>query len=217
MPPLPLWLLSASGWLRSAAGGALRWLFADLRNLLVVALAVLAFVVWQQRDAARHDATDWQAAADKWREATGAWQDAHADLIARVEAERAAAAAADRANAARVERQYQLIAERTADDYETRLADTGAALERLRDDLERARTAAPGGGGGREPDLSGDLAARCRAFGAADCDALLAALPDQLAAAETNTATLIALQDWARSVLAVDIGNEVAAAEVAGD
>ena len=149
----------------------------------------------EERDAARARAVEWA--------------EAHAALIADVAAKRRAAAEADRANAERVAREMDEIRERTADAYQDRLDDTRAALDRVRGQLAAIdAAAAEGDSDGGAPAVPAGLTARCRAFGAADCDALLDALPDLLAEAETNTGKLIALQGWARSILAVDFEGE---------
>ncbi|MFZ5749079.1 MAG: hypothetical protein ACOY45_15650 [Pseudomonadota bacterium] len=134
---------------------------------------------------------------------------AHAKFVADAAAASAAAAAAAEANVARVRREFAAINERTEDAYQARLDDTAGALERVRRDLaDIAARDTSDTGGARVPAA---LTARCRALGAADCDALLAALPDLLAAAEDNTGKLIALQDWVRAALAVDFAGEEAA------
>ena len=196
-------------------GGALRWLFSDFRHLVIAALAIGAGWLWLQLGMARQTVADWQALAGKRAERVvelediaRSWQATFTALTIDIARQRAAAKASDEANARRVEREFAAITERTEDDFEARLADSAAALERVRGELARAGAARPGGSGGGEPDLSGNLSARCRALGAADCDALLAALPDQLAAAEANTAKLIALQDWARQISLVDLTGE---------
>ncbi len=203
------------GFVGKLIGGVARWAGEDLRNALI--LMLVAALVWAgfAAHAMRADRDDWQriagkfqTAAEKALHAAEAWQRAHGKLVDDVKAKRKAAAEADRLHAAQVARQLYHIRERTADDYQARLADTRLALERVRDQLARAEAAAgdPGGGGGAA--VPAALTARCRAFGAADCDALLAALPGQLAAAEGNTARLIALQDYVRSMLAIDFSGE---------
>lgn len=200
--------------LSDLVSGAGRWLVSDFRHIAIAALALLAAITWLRLDAAAEDRNEWQSRSAIWEAAAGEWKAAHEAMFASLQISRKAAAEADRENAARVGREMEQLKKRTADDYEIRLADTGAALERLRHELARSGSAPDGGSGGAATPLPTALTARCRAFGAANCDALLAALPDQLAAAEDNTAKLIALQDWARGTLAIDFsGTAPATAE----
>ncbi len=188
-------------------GAALwRWLTADFRRLAIAALLLALGLAHHAGNEAREDLVAERAEAARWEKSARAWQDAHDGLAERTRQARLAAAEADRHNAERVERELAAITERTADDYQDRLADSRAALERVRRDLAAATRADPGGGGAAH--LPGAYTARCRALGAADCDALLAALPDTLSAAEENTAKLIGLQDWALSMLAVDYSGD---------
>ncbi|MFZ5747165.1 MAG: hypothetical protein ACOY45_05845 [Pseudomonadota bacterium] len=213
---MPVWVLTALKLPIAPLAALWRWLGEDARHMALAALLMAAgWCGWQwHRVAADRDAQ--AAAAVKWQANAKAWEAAHAKLVADVQAARVAAEAADRANAARAAREFDQIRERTADAYEKQLDDTSAALDRLRRDLAKATAGNPGDGAGAR--VPAALAARCRAFGAADCDALLAALPDVLAAAEENTGKLIALQDWARSVLAVDVsGVDVSGADVPGE
>jgi hypothetical protein len=203
-------LLAGKGLVHLAAAG-LQWLFENPLRLVVVLLA--AWMVWLQALTIPHleaNRDKWHAVAGQWEDNAHAWQAAHARLLANVRAAQLAAAAADRANVARVKREYQAINERTTDAYEARLSDTRAALERVRQQYAAAAAGDPRDGG--RADVSGALTARCQALGAADCDALLAALPDRLAAAEDNTGKLIALQDWVRSTLLIDFSGNGAAA-----
>ncbi len=202
-------LLAGKGLVHLAAAG-LQWLFENPLRLVVVLLA--AWMMWLQALTIPHleaNRDKWHAVAGQWEDNAHAWQAAHARLLANVRAAQLAAAAADRANVARVKREYQAINERTTDAYEARLSDTRAALERVR---QHYAAAAGGPRDGGRADVSGALTPRCKALGPADCDALLAALPDRLAPAEDNTGKLIALQDWVRSTLLIDFGGNGAAA-----
>lgn len=209
-------LLSLIGFPFKALGRALASLFAwvmeDSRHV-AIALLVLALIgtgwlgyrAGADRDTWQGRATTAARNAVGWKANAGAWKAAHGKLIADVKAARKAAAVADKANIDRIARDYAAIHERTAHDYQDRLADTRTAYERVRasvaaiaarDPRERGNAPVP------EP-----LAARCRALGAADCDALLATLPGQLAAAEYNTSRLIGLQDYVRSMLLLDFSG----------
>lgn len=208
---IPSWPLAAALWpLRKASGAIaalLRWLLADIRHLAIAGLALFALVLWLRLDQVAAARDDWQASSARWQRVAGAWQGAARHIFADVEQARRDAAELDTRNVARVEREMTATIERTANDYQTRLSDRDVALERLRDELARAGAAITGGGGGAEQAVPEPFTARCRAFGAADCDALLAALPDQLAAAEENTARLIGLQGYVRTILAIDFSG----------
>lgn len=104
-------------------------------------------------------------------------------LRAQVQAERDALA-----NVARVTTQQQQITETTIAKYETRLASSASAYERL-----RARAAAYQSATS-SPDLSATREGACFAFTGSRCDEL----PAKLKAAQDNTDQLIALQDWVR-------------------
>lgn len=188
------------------------WLFEDWRRIVgavVIVLFVGLLLHVRSLNADLADQTAQTAAETKRAD------DAEADfaeldtqyrgLVFEVERQTEEAERRDRANAARVEREMALVRERTAHEYEDRLADTRLALGELRDRL--ARTSAGSEGHGATAGLPDPYAARCAAFGYASCDALLTALPDVLAAAEDNTGKLIALQEWARGVLAIDLNG----------
>lgn len=183
------------------------WLLAHptfaVALLLTMHVGLHAVVI----DPRLHDQLRLQRARADGAEAAAAnWRKAHTKLMADVARVQQDAAELDRRNAARVEREQAVVIERTAHDYEMRLAERDAAVVQLRDRIDLAGTAS-GAGGGRTADVPADLAARCRAFGAADCDALLAQLPNLLSEAEGNTAQLIALQDYVRGLLGIDFTN----------
>lgn len=217
-------LLLGGKWLLQLGAAGLQWLFENPMRLVVAVLAIV--LAWQlviadphlraEAAASEKTAAKWQGVADQWKTNAGLWQAAHDKLLANVQAAQRTAAAADQANVERVQREYQAINERTSDDYEARLADTGAALERVR---SAYAAAGPAGnqGDGAAASVPQALTARCQALGATDCDTLLAALPDQLAAAEQNTSQLIELQDYVRSSLLLDFsGSEAASSGTAG-
>ena len=194
--------------------GGIAWLFDDWRRLagLAVILA-FAFVILQNRSL-RSDLEDQIAATTKeTKRADGAelefdqLKEQHYSFVADVQAKTAEAERLDRVNAARVDREMKAIRERTVHDYEVRLSDTRNALDQLRQRVATASAGSEGHGDGT--DMSDAYAARCKAFGFADCDTFFAALPELLAAAEDNTATLIELQNWVRDTLSIDLdGND---------
>lgn len=196
------------GWITAAVA----WLFADWRRVAVAAVVIVFLgMIWHIR-ALNDDLSDQVTATATERQRAeeaeadfDALKEQHFAFVADVERQTAEAERRDRANAARVDREMALVRDRTADEYEARLADTRVALGELRDRL--AGTSAGSEGNGATAGLSDPYAARCAAFGYADCHALLAALPDVLAAAEDNTGKLIALQQWARGVLAIDLNG----------
>jgi len=216
MAALGLRLLLGGEWLLKLLLAGFQWLVEKPARLAVaVAIFWFAFHLFVIEPRQRHDRDAWKSASAKWETAAHAWQGAHGKLLADVRLAQAAAAAADRANVERVKREYQGINERTADDYEARLGDTRAAVERVR--RQYAAAAAGDQGDGGRADVPQSLTARCQALGAADCDALLAALPERLAAAEDNTSKLIELQDYVRSSLLLDFsGTSPSSSEAVG-
>ena len=183
-----------------------RWLGEDFRHVIIAGLAVLTIgAAWTTRENAQSRDIA-QDRAELWQNAAEAERTARLKLIEAVRLGRIAAAEADAANAARVKREMAANTERTADDYQARIADRDAAYRSLQHQLDATGTGNGERGGGAE-DVSGDLTARCRALGAADCHTLLAALPGLLAEAEGNTAKLIALQGWVRGLLDMDLSG----------
>lgn len=190
--------------------GAVAWLFDDWRRLAGLAV-ILAFVFMiLQNRSLRSDLEDQIAEtvlqtqrADVAELEFDQLKERHYSFVADVQAKTAEAERLDRINAARVDREMIAIRERTANDYEVRLSDTRNALDQLRDRIADASAGSEGHGDGTG--MSDAYAARCKAFGYADCDALFAALPELLAAAEENTATLIELQNWVRATLSIDL------------
>lgn len=206
------------GLVGKALGALATWAVKDIRNAIMLALAAaLGWTVWTAHELGT-SRDHWQAISGKFEhaattalDAAWKWKAARDTLAADVVAKQKAAAEADAANVARVKAEGAQINERTAHDYQARLDDTGAALERLRDQLAAAAAATVGDqGDGGTAAVPAAYTARCRAFGAADCDALLAALPGKLAAAEDNTSQLIGLQDYVRSTLAIDYSGAAA-------
>jgi hypothetical protein len=100
-----------------------------------VALAVLLVV-------ARTDARHWRKQSGQFEQLYHREQAAFAGTVANYRASAAAARAADEANATRVATQQRAINERTADDFEARLAAARAAARRLR--VEPHAAADPG-------------------------------------------------------------------------
>lgn len=95
------------------------------------------------------DRNRWSSAAALRQQELVAERSAHSATIANYRAAAAQAREADAANAARVAHAQAAINERTADDYESRIAAARATAERLR--RETAAAAAGHGGGGAAP------------------------------------------------------------------
>lgn len=195
------------------------WLLADFRHVAIFVLGVaVAWAYLLTIPNLKADLSTQTARADReamlaetWRVSAEDWERGYTDFVQLVMAAQIAAAEADRANIARVEAEFAAINERTADDYEARLAGSAAAAERLRDRLARAEAdaALAGGSLGGDAGEPVDLTARCQAFGAADCDGLLRQLPWVLAEAQANTDKLVPLQQWVASSALIDLsGNQ---------
>ncbi len=198
--------LTPAKWLWDAAVRSQDWLLdKPVRAILLLFALHVAAHQFFIDPKLRAERNKWQTASATWQEAAGKWQQAHDQVIANVRRQRARAAEMDRQNAARVEREQARVIEETKRAYQVDLADSRAAAEQLRQRL--AHAAAAGGSDSGAAPVPGDFTARCRAFGAADCDALLAALPGQLTEAEENTNKLIRLQDWARGLLSIDMNG----------
>lgn len=191
-------------WGRIKSG--VKWCFATparaFVTLLLIAIAVLLFRLWRVDG----DRDDWRKASGQWEAAARSWETALNKLVVDVEQGRLQAAKMDEANKARVAREMAKIRKDSADDYQKLEADTAAAVGRLRGKLAQIATEDRSGGGAAA--MPGDYTARCKAFGAADCDALFAALPGMMAEAEGNTNKLIALQAYVNGILAVDMNGE---------
>jgi hypothetical protein len=197
----------AAGLLMAAVTGFFKWLFADFGRvvifglIIIIAYGFLALSSLQKaRDAQAARASNAEA---KYDDMVQIYDTFVADIVAR----QSAAAARDAANAARKFAAQKIQNERITNDYQSRLADGRNAAVQLRQRIEQAAAARHNGNSGGAP-MPSDFAAECRAFGAADCAAFFAALPDQLAAAEDNSAKLIGLQDWAVGAIHIINGPE---------
>ncbi|MEL7754023.1 hypothetical protein VO57_008780 [Citromicrobium bathyomarinum] len=208
------WLLSG---LWKLLGKLFDWLLADFRHVVIAVFGalwlwgLLITVPGLRTDVATQTArADREAMlAETWRVSAEDWERGYTEFVQLVMAAQIDAAEADRANIARVEAEFAAINERTADDYEARLAGSAAAAERLRDRLARAEadSALAGGSLGGDAGEPVDLTARCQAFGAADCDGLLQQLPWVLAEAQANTDKLVPLQQWVASSALIDFSG----------
>lgn len=139
-----------------------------------------------------HDRNRWKSTAALRQQQVAAQQAAHAATVANYRAAAEQARRADAANAARVRRAQARINERTADDFESRIA---AARARSRQLQRRAGSAAADPGAGR--------AAAVPALSAAARAAHQAAGEDRLSASDRLIATEQAIQldeliNWVR-------------------
>ena len=104
----------------------------------IAALLLLALLI--------HDRNRWKAKTSHYSELLAAERGAHSATVAGYRAAAEQARVADAANAARVKADQAAINERTAYDYESRIAAARAAAERLR--RQAGSHADPGAGGG---------------------------------------------------------------------
>lgn len=209
-----IWLkiLSLLGKARQAISHFFGWLFQDWRRIIMAVMSVgLIFMLWQN-GALKNDVAKAhnQIAAEKDRTAMAKtafvnMRNQYQDFAQEVAQKQKQAAAQDAANVRRVAREFANINERTNQDYENALDDSHIALKRLR---ERLQIATEDRGERQQSDLPHDYSAECAAFGAADCALFFAALPDQFAAAEDNSEKLIALQNYVRAILQININGD---------
>lgn len=185
-------------WLLSGIGKLLRGALSLIRDYpwqaAVIALALALVLVFRQWGIDHRDLTDQLA------EANGLVADeraAHVATIENVRKGREAARELDRQNAARVAAEAAAINERITDELETRTRTYADRSARLLAQVRALEAAA--GGSGAAP-VPGDPDSTCRAFGAADCEDLVARMTDGQASIDK----LIALQVWATSVTAID-------------
>jgi hypothetical protein len=159
---------------------------------IAVALA-LSILLAIQKVETRH----WQKQSASFEQLYRQEQSAFATTVAKYRAAAEQARAADQANAARVVADQSAINERTADDYQARLAAARADYQRLRVESQ----AAADSGAGRGAPLSG--------LPAAAGSAAQAAGEDRLSQSDALTATEQAIQldeliKWVRQQAAVD-------------
>lgn len=184
----------------------IKWMFADFRRAIICGLIAAVIMLTINLSAEKQSRDAMQVRAEQAESDYALLNLYYDNLIADIARERDAAAAADAANVAAKNDRQKIQNQRINDDLKIRLADTRHALVQLQHRLQTQNTANDKSDGAIA-DMSGYYSARCIAFGYASCDGFFAALPGQLAAAEDNTARLIALQDWALSVMAI-IGDQ---------
>lgn len=170
---------------------------ASLKLILGIACALaLALLV--------HDRNRWKAAAAERQYRLESERTAHAGTIAQYRAAADRARAADRTNSERVRAVQAAINERTADDYQKRLADArSAAAHRLR---VRAAAAAGDTGAGRAAPVS-SLSAAAGGVAETTCQNRLS-VEDSLIATE-QAIHLDELIKWVRRQAAVDVNAAV--------
>jgi hypothetical protein len=147
-----------------------------------------------------HDRNHWKAKTAHYAERLAAERGAHSATVAGYRAAAAQARAADAANAARVKADQAAINERTADDYQNRIAAARAAAGGLR---RTAGAATDPGGGGATP-VPGLSAAAARAAESAGQDGL--SPPERLIATE-QAIQLDELIHWVKAQREVEVGG----------
>jgi hypothetical protein len=167
-----------------------------------VALAILLVI---QKGETRH----WKKQSAGYEQLYRAEQAAFAGTVANVRAATDLARAADLANANRVVADQRAINERTAHDFEARLADARARAQRL----QHGAQAAAHSSAGRATSMPGLSAATGGAAQAAGADRL--PVPDALTATE-QAIQLDELIKWIRAQAKVD-NNSPAVASRPGD
>lgn len=173
-------LLSAFGMAKKAfqsvMGAAFRY---PWQTGLIVALIAVAWL-WRA-NSGLHERLDTERAA-------------HAMTIRNYKVAQAEAEAVQSHNLVRVAQAYTDINERAINDLQASHADTDARYRRLLAKADQYRSAP------RDPDVSANAEAACRAYAASDC----ASIPAKLKAAQDNTDQLLALQSWASSIAAIN-------------
>ena len=160
----------------------------------LAASLALAILLVLQKGETRH----WRKSSDQFEQLYRAEQSAFAGTVANYRAAADAARAADAANAVRVAAAQASINERTADDYETRLAAARARANGLR---RQDALAAADPSGGRNAPVPG--------LAAAPGGAAQGAGQDRLSSQDALTATEQAIQldeliKWLKAQAAVD-------------
>jgi hypothetical protein len=170
----------------------------------IAASLILAVLLVMQKVETSH----WKKQSSQFEQLYRGEQATFAGTVANYRAAAEAARAADLASAQRVHAEQARINERTAYDYEARLADARARAQRLR--LQPQSAAADSGGPGGPP-VPGLSAAPGGAAQAAGEDGLSASLVDDDALTATEQAIqLDELIKWVRRQATVDIGGGVA-------
>jgi hypothetical protein len=112
-----------------------------------------------------HDRNRWKSTAALRHQQVVAEKAAHSATAANYRAAAAQAREADAANAARVERKQARINERTADDFESRIAAARARADELRDQATGAAADPRSGGAAAVPGLSASAGGAAEAAG----------------------------------------------------
>lgn len=166
---MPLWLLSAFGFVKKAAGVALSAAIKyPWQTALLLSLVACAWL--------------WRANSHL-RDGIKAERAAHAQTVANFRKAQEEAEARQKANLARVAAQRKAENERSKHELETYRADADARYDRLLASAKAYR------GIPQSPDVSAAVEAGCIAFAATPC----AELPAKMKAAQDNTDQLVAL------------------------
>ena len=169
--------------------------FLNLQGIVgLVAGATLAFFLVIQKSETRH----WKKQSRQFEQLYSAEKAAFAETVADVSGAADLARAADRANAIRVAAAQNAINERTAHEFEARLADARARADKLR--IQTSGSAADPGAGGTAP-MPGLSGAPAGIAQATRKDRL--SQPDRLIATE-QAIQLDELIKWTRAQSKVD-------------
>jgi hypothetical protein len=166
------------GWL-TKIGAAIAWLFkAWYRIAIAVLLGVCIFLyVGKQAETRR---------ADKQTEVADKWESAYVLVI---EAQRLATIAAEK-NKARVIAEYREINDEAEQDYERRIADSRAALQRW---LQNRGSSASQGDGSTKPEMPAPTVPNAS-------EAFVSVRIEDLEIAADNYAQLVSLIAWAEKI-----------------
>jgi signal transduction histidine kinase len=175
------------------------WRLLNMQGIAGLAASVILLgLLLVQKGETRH----WRKQSAQYERLYRAEQSAFATTVANYRAAADAARAADRSAAERVAEQQRAISERTAHDYETRLAAARAAADRLR----QAGTGAADSGAGRAAPVPAAGASTGAAAGAAADDRLSVGAEDldwRLVATE-QAIQLDELIKWVKAQSALD-------------
>ena len=166
-----------------------KWIFADIHRIAIAVL--LGVCIWLYVGKAAETAR-----ADKQTEVAAKWESAYVLVI---EAQRLATIAAEK-NKARVEAEYQEINNEAEQDYERRIADSRAALQRFLH--KNSGSAASQGDSTSKPEMPAPTVPEA-------AQALVPVRIEDLGIAADNYAQLTALIAWAEKIGDVNTEEEV--------
>lgn len=172
-------------WLKSG----IAWLFADIHRIAIAVLLGCCIFLYVGKQAETRRADKMTTVAAKWESA----------YVLMIEAQRLATIAAEK-NKARVEAEYQEINNEAEQDYERRIADSRAALQRFL--RQNSRSAASQGNGTSKPEMPAPTMPEA-------AQTLIPVRIEDLEIAADNYAQLTALIAWAEKIGDVNTEEEV--------